>query len=253
MEKFTKKSATLLTALTLIPVLGGVLSVSADDVASYNSTGSITFQAGTQVTTPVDPSNPTQPVDPVDPENSIDPGTAGPLSIDFASNWNFGTQDVTAQDTVYNAQPQALSDGTAVPLYAQVTDTRGTFEGWALSLTQDSQFEDDSNNQLTGAQLSFKGVGKTASTSDVQASNVQDSSFDLTPGVEQPLLSANVDEGTGTNTYAFGDISDYDTSATDGVVAASKSPVHLSVKGGSMRATNYTTHLVWTLSDTPAP
>lgn len=253
MKKFTKTSATLLTALTFVPAVGGILSASADDV-EYNSTGSVTFQSGAGVVTPpVDPTDPTKPVDPVDPVNPINPGTNGPLSIDFASNWNFGTQNIAAQNTVYNAQPQALSDGTAVPLYAQVTDTRGTFAGWALSLTQDAQFEDASNNQLTGAQLSFDGGGTTASTSTTPASTVQASGFSLIPGVAQPILSADVNEGTGTNTYAFGAIGFYDTSATDGVTSASKSPVHLSVIGGSMRATSYKTNLVWTLSDTPAP
>jgi hypothetical protein len=159
--------------LIVIPIIGGVFSASADDV-EYNSTGSVTFQAGTGVVTPpVNPTDPTLPVDPIDPINPIEPGTPGPLSIDFASNWNFGTQVISANNATYNAQPQALSDGTAVPLYAQVTDTRGTFAG----------------------------TGKTASTSSAPASNVQTSGFTLTPGVAQPILSANIDEGTGTNTY----------------------------------------------------
>lgn len=250
--KSIKLASAALLAMTAFSALTPLVA-SADDF-TYDSTGAITFQAGTGVVTPpVDPVDPTKPVDPVDPVNPINPGTPGPLSIDFASNWNFGTHAIAAQNTVYNAQPQTLSDGTSVPLYAQVTDTRGTFAGWNLSLTQEEQFEDSSNNLLTGAQLSFDGTGKTASTSTTPASNVQTAGFTLTPGVAQPILSAEVNEGTGTNTYAFGDISAYDTTAIDGVASASKSPVHLSVIGGSMRVADYKTNLVWTLSDTPAP
>jgi hypothetical protein len=247
-----KTSAAFLLALTLAPVVATSISASADDI-TYYSKGSITFQEGTGTVNPVDPTNPTVPVNPTDPVNPITPGTDGPLSIDFASNWNFGTQDIAAQNATYYAQPQGLTSGDPVPLYAQVSDRRGTFAGWSLSLTQLAQFKDGSGNQLTGAQLSFRGSGTTASTSQTAASGVQTVGFFLTPGTAQSLLSAKENEGTGTNTYSFGNMGQYDSSAIDGTTPASKSAVQLSVLGGSMRKAAYTTDLVWTLADTPAP
>ena len=49
----------------------------------------------TETTDPVDPLDPEQPVTPVDPTNpdgKPNPGTNGPLSIDFASSLVFGEQ-----------------------------------------------------------------------------------------------------------------------------------------------------------------
>ena len=248
MKLITKTSASLLAMLVLAPTLA--TAVSAEQVADYNTTGSIAFEAGEDVVTPpVDPEDPSNPDPelPVDPE---EPGTPGPLSIDFASSWKFGKQEIASSDKTYYAHPQVMTDGSIRQLYAQVTDTRGTFAGWSLSLTQAAQFEDEDENILEGAQLSFAGTGSTSSTSTTPASNIT-SNFSLTPGAEQLLVSAQVNEGTGTNVYSFGTPADYDADAKTDEAVATQGPVQLSVVGGSMHASAYTTNLVWTLSDTP--
>lgn len=93
------KKTTLLTAgIILFSTLVGTSTVfAADETASYETNGVIAFEADTDPTNPVDPTDPTSPVEPVDPTdpNGPNPGTNGPLSIDFASSFQFGKQKIT--------------------------------------------------------------------------------------------------------------------------------------------------------------
>lgn len=41
------------------------------------------------------------------------------------------------------------------PNYVQVTDTRGTWDGWTLTVAESDQFQNTSGEKLTGAELSF--------------------------------------------------------------------------------------------------
>ena len=108
------------------------------NAATYTSNGAITFEADPNPTKPVDPTDPEKPVDPVDPTDpdGPNPGTAGPLSIDFASSFQFGNQLITSETKDYYAQLQEFAAGAAGPNYVQVTDKRGTQEGWSLSVVQ---------------------------------------------------------------------------------------------------------------------
>jgi len=136
-----KKSTTLLMGALLFSSILGVTSVHADDTtepANYTSNGVITFEPDKDPTKPVDPTDPTKPVDPVDPTkpDGPDDGTEGPLSIDYASSFNFGTQKIITTDKDYYADIQTFKDGTTGPNYVQVTDKRGSQAGWNLSVTQ---------------------------------------------------------------------------------------------------------------------
>ena len=67
------------------------------------------------------------------------------LSLDFASSLSFGQQKISSTDEIYYAHGQKVLDGSGtvsgiVPNYAQVTDVRGTFAGWTLSVATDGQF-----------------------------------------------------------------------------------------------------------------
>lgn len=53
------------------------------------------------------------------------PGTAGPLSIDFASSFQFGNQKITSETMDYYAKLQEFTSSLAGPNYVQVTDKRG--------------------------------------------------------------------------------------------------------------------------------
>ena len=88
----TKKIISL-AALALIASSTGASTVFAADGGVYSSDSTITYTPASGPTNPVDPGNPGITVDPEGPKN---PGTDGPLSIDYASNFNFGTQEITS-------------------------------------------------------------------------------------------------------------------------------------------------------------
>lgn len=73
------------------------ITAQAAEVAAYHSNGQIVFEPNTEPTDPIspidpDPDNPIKPVDPTTPDGKPEPGTNGPLSIDFASSLYFGMQ-----------------------------------------------------------------------------------------------------------------------------------------------------------------
>lgn len=273
MNKLILKSASLLTAaVVFVPVVAQ--TVSADTINPVNSTANVTFATDTTPTQPVDPTNPG-----VDVPGSVDPptGESGPLSIDFASNLYFGTQSVTAK-TAY-AHAEKWADDTARPLYVQVTDKRGTFAGWNLSVKQESTLhltgvttpeasDTTLGDYLTGSQISFGG-GYTANQYSSTGGPVVQSSFALNSG-SQVVANAAANTGVGTWVYGFGTGASGTTSATlnanmtaysdpinasvDRDSVATKSPVTLTIPASTNPSTKaaYTANLVWTLADTPS-
>jgi hypothetical protein len=241
MKSIKLTSATLI-AMTAFSTLAPLV-VSADE-ATYDSTGSIIYTPSTDSTNPVDPSNPAQPQSPKNPDGTDpNPGTAGPLSIDFASSFDFGTQKITSSDMTYNAVAQTFADGTTGPNYVQVTDNRGTLAGWSLSVTQNAQFSTGGTgvgSTLDGAQMTLDN-GNIASVSATPADQSV-ASTTLIPGAQSgTILGATDGSGAGTNLLDFGDTSTADSS------------VSIKVPGATTKlAQAYTTDLTWTLSDTPA-
>ena len=77
---------------------------------------------------------------PVNPDKPVDEGSTGPLTLDYASSLNFGENIISTKDEIYFASAQVLKDKNNVektgPLFAQITDNRGTLEGWTLSAKQ---------------------------------------------------------------------------------------------------------------------
>lgn len=212
------------------------------DGGTYNTNAKIQFSPSEGGTGPVDPENPEIPVDPVDPTDpeGPNPGTPGPLSIDYASSFQFGSQEITSTDKTYTAAPQTY-DGSDKqgPNYVQVTDNRGTESGWSLQVVQNDQFKTDSGQELRGAEIRVSNAAINTISQSPNPSTVRDS-FSLTPESVENVVSAHVEEGAGTYVYHFG------TSET-----AAES-VELFVPGASTKyADSYTTTLTWTLSDTP--
>jgi hypothetical protein len=157
----------------------------------------------------------------------------------------------------------------------QVTDVRGSYAGWKLSLSTPAQFHKQGLNPVTtpeatdttpgdylsGAVLSFSGghvntintVTSPASANTIPA-NVNSNAFILTPNNAQvTLVDAQINQGMGTWAYGFGKPTDYDATSAGSLTAiASKGPISLSVNTGTAKANvTYTADLVWTLSDTP--
>lgn len=252
MSKLVLKSAALLTAaLILTPALAQ--TVKADTAASYDSTGQVTFTPNTDVTGPVDPSDPTlpyQPTDPNSPDGKPQPGTAGPLSIDYASSFDFGTHPVGTTGIVYAASQKGTdSSGAAATRdnYVQVTDKRGSFAGWSLSVTQGAQFATASGDQLVGAALNL-GKGAIQGKATSLPADVSATSTTLTPGAASgTILGATAGHGVGTSLLNFGSADGMSNSDTS--VALDLGTI---VNASNQKAQAYTANLTWTLADTPA-
>ncbi|WP_239256616.1 WxL domain-containing protein [Listeria ilorinensis] len=245
MKTFKLTTASVLLLGTTLGI--GSLTVQADEITQVHDTQAfVTFKASTEPVNPVNPLDPDEDVTPVNPDDSpTDGGTNGPLSLDYASNLDFGENVISTQDKTYQAKAQKLSDGSYVPNYAQVTDNRGTLKGWKLSIKQNAQLKTAESESLTGAAISFNNA-ELASISASTAPGTVTSSFTLTPGVEETLLVAGEGEGAGTWVYRFGTDANIDSSkkTTDSVT--------LSVPGSTEKlAKSYSASLTWTLKNVP--
>ena len=138
------------------------VTAQAAEVAAYHSNGQIVFEPNTEPTDPIspidpDPDNPIKPVDPTTPDGKPEPGTNGPLSIDFASSLYFGMQKITSKTEVYHASLQKYEDAAGAeqegPNFVQVTDNRGTESGWTLHVKQNGQFKTGKDQELKAAQI----------------------------------------------------------------------------------------------------
>lgn len=197
----------------------------------------------TQPVDPIDPDIPVIPVDPVDPDNPVEPGTGGPLSLDYASALNFGEQKISSKDeTYYAATQEVIIEGvhSQKPLYAQVTDNRGSLEGWTLSVAQNGQFM-SGDKELTGAKISFYNGQKATVSASPAPGTVNETVVLPIDGSSMPLMEAQNGQGAGTWIYRMGDL---DT-MNEGV--------ELSVPGATMKLKDaeYKTTLTWSLSVLP--
>ncbi|RDC49224.1 hypothetical protein DVA85_24885, partial [Acinetobacter sp. RIT592] len=164
---------------------------------------------------------PVLPVDPLDPEKEVDPENPpilleeqGLLSIDFASQFNFSSQDISVHDQTYYAQPQRLlnEDGTVNkseerPNYVQISDRRPENDrnGWQLAVTQNAQFTATNNRELNGARLRLTNQQLETAQGGSAPEFQQTNPLALVPGNRRILLMAQGTEGTGTWIYRFGD------------------------------------------------
>ncbi|MFC4652305.1 WxL domain-containing protein [Lactococcus nasutitermitis] len=268
MKKTITISSALLTALTFTTALAPLAHAEINDstpAGTYGSTGTVKFQSSDTTTPPVNPENP-DPSNPVLPSNpdgtDPQPGTNGPLSIDFASSLTFGTQDISSSDKTYYAAAQGLKNAdnslSYVPDYVQVSDNRGTFAGWSLYVNWDGQFRrqgaDASSTKagdvLTGAELTFNSGAANNLATSITPTAVSSYTLGETTGAnEQLVMNATQGRGMGTSVVEYGASSDYDGTYTS---TGSKSPITLSVPGSTVKAADtYTTNLTWTLSSTP--
>ncbi|WP_308004001.1 WxL domain-containing protein [uncultured Lactococcus sp.] len=254
-----KKQIKLMSASVLTLIVAGALAppasvlVEADDV-TYPGWGAVGFQVPTDPTDPVDPENPSEPIDPDDPDQPgppPGPGTPGPLSIDFASNFYFGSNNaISASNQTLNArlQPTLNDDGVAEerPNFVQVTDNRGTFAGWTLKVSATQFTVTDSSSphheeELGGAQMSWSN-GTIVSTSRYPADG-HTASHTFFPGNEVNAMWATEDNGAGTNLLRFG--------TTSGTTPNASSSVQLMVPGGAAREALYMSTITWSLQDVP--
>lgn len=236
----------------------------AAETHEYHSHGVVEFQPNTDPTDPVDPENPDpeNPVDPTDPTNpggEPEPGTPGPLSIDYASTLDFGVNKISNKDEVYYARAQHYGEGHAdTPDYVQVSDNRGTNGGWTLNVKETGQLTATTNTLnkvLTGAQIVLKEPEvKSNAVGVVEPTPAQE--ITLSPdGAESRVMAATTGSGAGTWVDYWGHVeSEQETneSGQEQNEDVTKS-VALSVPGSTPKdAVEYETTLTWVLTDVPS-
>ncbi|MCL2114538.1 MAG: WxL domain-containing protein [Streptococcaceae bacterium] len=241
--------------LLSVPLLFGAVALpSVAQASSYSSYGEVGFYAGEGITPPVNPNtpDPNVPVSPQNPDGSKpQPGTSGPLSIDFASSFDFGTHPISNQDETYLAKAQHYFDDTMVtPDYVQVTDARGSLEGWTLRLIQNGQLKEEGSGkypELNGATLSLTHP-VARSNGDSLAPEVREV-MGLTPDSEVVVAVASIGHGAGTWAIRWGE--QEDLIEQEGEVLTPN--VQLFVPGTTGKdAAAYKTTLTWILSNLPS-
>ncbi|MHC5251065.1 WxL domain-containing protein [Listeria kieliensis] len=226
-------------------------------IKEYQSNGVVEFIPNPDPTDPVDPNNPDLnnpviPIDPTDPDGP-NPGTEGPLSIDYASSLDFGVNKITNSDETYYAKAQELNRATDswVPNYVQISDHRGTNAGWTLTVSQEGQFKNDAtqNKVLTGSEISFADAEAASNVESVTAPDVK--SFTVDPeGAESLVMSAKATAGAGTWVDRFGHVEEM-TDDQGNTIQKTKA-ISLTVPGKTAKdAVKYSTKLTWKLSDVP--
>lgn len=260
-----KKLVALTGAATLGLALIPLTSIAADNVAgTLNSYAYVGFTVDNSPKKPLDPNDPVKPdgtqtavtPDSMVPGKNNMEGTSGPLSIDFASSFNFGEKNILssgqqryfakAQDYfVEKAQPRKQG-----PLFVQVTDVReGEAKGWKLQVkrtefkTADAKSEPLKGEVLKGVELKISngnvldgqnavspaGLSPTATTGDVLISDT-----------DANVMTAGAGQGHGSWLYRMGS-KDKDTSGTS---------VTLTIPANTtLLAQAYTATLTWTLTD----
>ncbi|EJF50727.1 putative secreted protein [Enterococcus sp. C1] len=199
---------------------------------------------------PLDPLAPDKEVNPENPPSL--PENQGLFSIDFASNFYFGSFAISAQDKRYYAKPQRLLsvDGMFIeeeirPNYVQVSDRRpsNTRGGWELSVSQNEQFYSaETGSELTGASFIFQNQQLVSVQDGIEPGLQQTTPITLIPGgAKRTVLKAQGAEGTGTWIYRFGDFE-----------SAGRSVILEVPKGANPDAASYKTTLTWELSSVPS-
>lgn len=260
MKTFKFASGLALGALALTTF--GTTALAAE-TANYHSNGVVEFRPNTDPTDPVDPENPdpenpVDPIDPTNPEGKPEPGTAGPLSIDYASSFDFGLNKISNHDEIYYARAQHYNEGHKdTPDYVQVSDNRGTNSGWTLTVKQGGQLTattDTLNKVLTGSEIVLKNPTVTSNVQGVTAPTPADV-ITLDPNGAESLVMAAADQsGAGTWENYWGKVEtivEKNEAGEEQDVNVTRD-VTLSVPGATPKdAVKYQTTLTWVLTDVP--
>lgn len=249
-------------------LLGLLLSVSmtaqANDAIEdkmYGTAGDVTFKASVDPEKPLhpenpDPSNPVEPGNPINPEKPVQPGTSGPLSIDFVSDFQFGEQVISTNNETYYAQPQTYKSGQPQSAnYVQVTDKRGTSDGWSLSVKQVKDFtaqSETTHETLDGVEIKLAGDKGTINSSS-EAEKPRAKEVILTGADSSAeFMRAERLAGTGTWTATIGELIENPNEEKSQELPYVNSGVELSVPGETQKdAVTYATTLKWTLQQIP--
>ncbi|MHC5269721.1 WxL domain-containing protein [Enterococcus sp. LJL98] len=249
------KSFVWISLVLMLPVT----QVNAANRLDKSVNGRIKYQPGNDKVDPVNPEDPDPdfPVKPIAPVNPGGPdlGTTGPLSIDYISEFDFGLNPISNRDEVYYARAQAYEeDLNKTPNFVQVSDRRGVYSGWTLTVKQESQFQATKQTEhqvLEGAMIRML-QPTVKSNAQGTASPVASNELSLVPGIETKVVVADSESGAGTWVAYWGEVEAVDEKDEHGKkqVCDVTKAVQLHVPGESPKdPVTYQTKLVWNLID----
>ncbi|MBC1521168.1 LPXTG cell wall anchor domain-containing protein [Listeria aquatica] len=239
-RKFGKVTLILLgSGFLLFPIFNQVSASGIDSISS--SRADAYYKPNYDHTKPL---NPVQPNEKIQPK-SANPGTPGPLSIDFASNIQFGSHEITGQTETYFAAltpVTVISTGQSeeVPNYVQVTDNRGTLGGYRLTVKQNGQLK-SGKAVLQGAEIIFLNSTLRSMTNKKTPRNFQKIVLDATGESASDVIVAKAGTGAGTWLNIFGGSREQ----------ARKSIQVVLPKETRKQAGHYRTTLTWEMIDSP--
>lgn len=196
----------------------------------------------------VDPKDPLDPDQPILPENPpLIPENRGFISIDFVSQFDFGTVPIRSSTSRYPARPQRISsvddhESTERPNYIQVSDRRFLPNGWTLSarLSEEGFVSTDAfKHYLKGASVHLNNIEMVTSKENRSEAPDYVEAIELGPQ-NQVIARANENQGAGTWIQRYGNEHTMQKS------------VELEIPiGARPQATSYQGTLRWELSFVP--
>lgn len=248
------KLGTVTALLASGVVVGFQSDAKAAEAKTYQTKGDITFEQSTEPENPVhpidpDPENPVLPTDPTNPDGPGS-GTQGPLSIDYVSSLDFGSQEISNKNKTYYAKPQTFKSGQEpTPNYMQVTDKTGKVGGWRLTVEQGTDFiaqsADATNKKIVGAEITLNAAdGKVASNSNSNEPKGQNVTL-TGEGYSKAIFAAEKGQGAGLWTSTFGELAEIEGELLN-------TGASLMIPGSAQTdADKYTTKLVWKIENVP--
>ena len=179
-------------------------------------------------------------VEPAEPGDGVITEHSGPLSLDYVPNFRFGEKTLSSETEIY-------PDESLRP-NVQVSDRRGTGEGWTLSLKATPFQNTEKTRTLKGAVLRIKGIeifnpneSQSEAPGVVSIGTGLEFGEGIGDGVSHTLMTAAIDKGQGTWLGKF-----YTVDSEDAITNL----VELEVPAGNY-AGSYKSVLTWTLEATP--
>jgi len=247
-------------------ILAGGAQAFADEeskeVRNTTTEGQITFTPGDD-DTEVDP-GPDGPDVEIPAVVDPDGNNKGPLTIAYVPTMNFGSQVISTTDETYNMVAEKFQltgtegEENMVPYVslAQVQDTRGTNEGWDLSVSL-SEFQATTatqNDVLKGARISLHDPQITYSIDDAaQMPEAHENGMELIPNTTAvSVMTAAAEKGAGTSSVVWGDHDALAQQIEDGAEVVENAAIKLFVPGSTAKdAVTYQSTLTWELNLTP--
>ena len=170
-----------------------LLSISSQNISFAESSGSVGLKSNNYPDEAVEP----------DKGQEIDTDkkpTAGPFSIAYASDFNFGKHSLPKKETEYFAENDVITlksskERKEVQNFIQISDSSGSKEGWKLFVSSLDGLN-NSKNSIEGITYRFNHIVVQPITSDnnefqkPNLLNVPNASIDVRSGAKEEVLVA---------------------------------------------------------------